>query len=360
LKFGHFCLPTYYPDVYPSVGEHMRNLIDFMASSEDLGFDGVWANEHHFHPYGGHIPSPPVFLSALAQRTKRVRLGTSIIALPLHNPIEIAEQMAMVDLMSGGRLELGIGRGFVIHDHETFNIPPEHSQSRNTEGLEVILKAWTGKPFSHYGQHFNYDNLTVWPKPQQDPHPPVWVACSGTPSSFEWTGQQGYQLLTVAYIKPLETLAALTATYRDAWTASGRKLADAEICTHYQVVLDHDGAAARKRAEQALHRYSALLRESLLLAKSVNKALESSSQEDVNIEKLVDEGRLLAGTPEECLAVLERAQDQLGLTVVDCNFLFGGLTYEEADRSIRLFASEIIPRLHDRQPSWKAPLVAAR
>jgi len=359
LKFGHFCLPTYYPDVYPSVGAHMRHLVDFMASSEDLGFDALWANEHHFHAYGGHIPSPPVFLAALAQRTKRVRLGTSIIVMPLHNPIEIAEQMAMVDLMSGGRLELGVGRGFVVHDHETFGIAVEEGQARTTEGLEVILKAWTGEPFTHHGKHFNYDNLTVWPRPEQSP-PPVWMACSSNPESFAWTARQGYRVLTVAYIKPLPKLAEMTGIYRDAWASSGRDMADCEICTHYQVVVDENGDVARQRAKQALKRYSALLQESLHQASDVHAALRESAAEDVDIEKVIEQGRVCAGTPDECAGILQRAQDELGVTIVDCNFLFGGMTYEQADRSIELFASEVMPRLRHTEPSWKAQPAGAR
>jgi alkanesulfonate monooxygenase SsuD/methylene tetrahydromethanopterin reductase-like flavin-dependent oxidoreductase (luciferase family) len=103
MRFGHFCLPTYLAGRDIPQEAYMRRLVDFFACSEDLGFDAVWANEHHFHPYGGLLPSPPVMLAALAQRTSRVLLGTSVIVLPLHNPIEVAEQLAMVDLMSGGR-----------------------------------------------------------------------------------------------------------------------------------------------------------------------------------------------------------------------------------------------------------------
>ncbi|HLG72037.1 MAG TPA: LLM class flavin-dependent oxidoreductase [Chloroflexota bacterium] len=359
MKFGHFCLPTYYPDVYPSVAAHMRHLVDFMAGSEELGFDALWANEHHFHAYGGHIPSVPIFLAALAQRTKRVRLGSSIIVMPLHNPIEVAEQLAMVDLMSGGRLELGLGRGFVVHDHETFGIDIADGQALTTEGLEVVLKAWTGKPFTYHGKHFKYENLTVWPKPEQDPHPPIWMACSNTPASFEWTARQGYKLLTVAYVKPLPVLAANTQLYREAWVASGRDLANCDICTHYQIVCDEDGDVARRRAKQALERYTGLLQESLRQAKNVNEALRQSAAEDVDIEHIVEQGRMCVGTPDECLAVLQRAQDELGVTVVDGNFLFGGMTYEEADRSIRLFANEVMPRMRDQHPAWKRQLAAA-
>ncbi|MBV9121612.1 MAG: LLM class flavin-dependent oxidoreductase, partial [Chloroflexi bacterium] len=339
MQFGHFCLPTYYEDVYQPVPEHMRYLVDFMASSEDLGFDAVWANEHHFHAYGGHVPSPPIFLSAIAQRTKRVRLGTSIIVLPLHNPIEIAEQMAMVDAMSGGRLELGVGRGFVAWDHHTFGINMEEGQPRTVEGLEVILKAWTGKPFTHHGQFYNYENLTVWPRPQQEPVP-VWIACSGTPSSFERTAREGHKLLTVAYLKPLEKLGELTSLYRTTWIDSGRPAADCTVCTHYQVVVDEDGNKARKLAEEALMRYQLLNAAAREQAVSFNEAWAGAHNEDINVPELVAQGRLCAGTPDECVEILERAMDVLGVTIVDCNFLFGGLTYQQAEHSIDLFASQ--------------------
>ena len=123
MKFGHFCLPTYFPDVDGDAGLLMRRWIDLLADSETLGFDSLWANEHHFDSYGGLIPSPATFLAALSQRTSHVRLGTSIVVLPLNNPIAIAEQLAMVDLMSGGRLEFGIGRGFVDFDYESGWLP---------------------------------------------------------------------------------------------------------------------------------------------------------------------------------------------------------------------------------------------
>src|SRR5579872_7154012 len=180
MRFGHFCLPTYFADVDGSVGDFMRRFVDFLVESEALGFDSLWANEHHFDAYGGLIPSPPILLSALAQRTKRARLGTSIIVLPLHNPLEIAEQMAMIDLMSNGRVELGVGRGFVAYDYDRLGVSRDDSQDRMREGLELILKAWSGEPFTHHGKFYRYENLTVWPRPQQRPHPPVWISCSQT------------------------------------------------------------------------------------------------------------------------------------------------------------------------------------
>ena len=213
-----------------------------------------WANEHHFDAYGGIVPSPTIMLSALAQRTKRVRLGTSIIVLPLHNPIEVAEQLAMVDLMSNGRVELGVGRGFVAYDYDRFRMPLEGAQDRLKDGLEFILKAWSGGNFSHSGPHYKYENLEVWPRPQQRPHPPVWLSCSGTPSSFEWAGQQGYGILVVAY-RGVEPLIERNRLYRDAWAAAGHKAKDYKIAAHYQVVLSENSGEAKRIAGQALRRY---------------------------------------------------------------------------------------------------------
>src|ERR1700722_16498270 len=149
MKFGHFCLPTYFPDVDGNPGRLMHQWLDLLAESEELGFDSLWANEHHFDAYGGIIPSPTTLLAALSQRTHRVRLGTSIVVLPLHSPIEVAEQLAMVDLMSGGRVEFGFGRGFVEFDYDRLGVPREDSQDRMREQLDIILKAWSGERFTH-------------------------------------------------------------------------------------------------------------------------------------------------------------------------------------------------------------------
>jgi natural product biosynthesis luciferase-like monooxygenase protein len=319
----------------------MRRLVDVFASSEELGFDAVWVNEHHFHSYGGHLPSAPVFLAAIAQRTKRIRLGTSVIVLSLHNPIEIAEQLAMVDVMSGGRVELGVGRGNVTVDYEVFGVPLDQAQSRTLEGLEVIRQAWSGKPFSHDGPNFHYDNLQVWPKPEQDPHPPLWLGCSNNPESFEYAGKHGYQLLTVAQHRPLPELGDRVRIYLRAWQDSGRDPAAAEISTHYQIVVDEDSAVARERCQRARERYDA--------SGAAARRQTTSPAANMPVEALVEQGRLIAGTPEECLHQLEYARDTLGLTAVDLNFLFGGITYEQAERSMRLFAVHVIPKLRDRR-----------
>ena len=349
MQFGHFCLPTYFADVDGTVGAFMRRFVDLLVESEALGFDSLWANEHHFDPYGGIIPSPPILLSALAQRTKRVRLGTSIIVLPLHSPLEIAEQMAMIDLMSDGRIELGVGRGFVAYDYDRLGVKLEGAQERMREELEIILKAWSGEPFTHRGAHYQYENLEVWPRPQQRPHPPVWISCSQTPSSFEWAGQKGYSILTVAY-RGVESLIKNNRIYRDAWKAAGHPAGKHRIATHYQVVLSESSREAKDIIGAALKRYLAATTHTLDRAREDRERSKTQDYQKVNeelldIDRMIAECRIVAGTPAEAVETLKRAHEMMGFTQIDCTFYFGGIPYEQARRSLHLFGTEVMPKL---------------
>lgn len=333
MKFGHFCLPTFFADVDGDVGVLMRRWLDLLAESEELGFDSLWANEHHYDAYGGIVPSTSNMLAALSQRTRKARLGTSVVVLPMHNPIEIAEQFAMVDLMSGGRVEFGIGRGFVGGSQDEL-------QLRMQEQLEVILKAWSGEPVSHQGRLYKYEGLTVWPRPQQRPHPPIWISCSETPSSFEWTGRMGYDLLTVTY-RGVSWLFDNNKLYRDAWQAAGHAPGRWRITAHYHCVLAESRQEAREIAREAWIRYLGVTRD------PKKPELQQAMRD---IDRMVDEMRILACTPDEAVNVLQRAHDAMGFTECTCTFFFGGITFEQAQRSLRLFAREVIPRLKDREP----------
>ena len=353
MKFGHFCLPTFFPDVDSDIGTLMRRWLDLLAESEALGFDSLWANEHHFDPYGGIIPSPPTLLAALSQRTRTARLGTSIVVLPLHSPIEIAEQLAMVDLMSGGRVEFGIGRGVVEFDYDRLGVPREESQARMLEQLEVILKAWSGAPFTHKGRFYSYENLEVWPRPEQRPHPPIWLSCSQTPSSFEWAGRMGYGILTVAY-RSVQTLVTNGKVYRDAWTKAGHPAGKSRMATHYHCILSENKREARDIARKAWRRYLDATTHTLDRTRA-DQAYASAdrghlNQELLDMDKMVEDLRVIACTPDEAVTLLERAQDAMGFTQCDCTFFFGGITHEQAQRSLRLFASEVMPKLKNREP----------
>jgi len=141
MKFGIFSLPAYIPEYDGTITNFYRRLLELLEHSEEAGFDSAWINEHHFHAFGGMMPYPPVALAAVAARTSHIRLGTSVAILPLHNPVQLAEAYAMLDQISEGRLEFGVGRGYLKHDYDVLGVPWDEGHDRMFEGLQVILEA---------------------------------------------------------------------------------------------------------------------------------------------------------------------------------------------------------------------------
>src|SRR5215470_172137 len=159
--------------------------------AEELGYEGFWVGEHHFQASQRVFPSPQMVLAAIAQRTKRIRLGTGVSVLPVNDPIRIAEDMAALDLLSHGRVSFGVGRGYQPHEFAGFNVALETTKERFWECLEVIRLAWTQERFSYHGKFYHYDDIALLPQPVQKPLPPIWVAAA-SPGSAEEAARRGY------------------------------------------------------------------------------------------------------------------------------------------------------------------------
>src|SRR5947199_6837912 len=156
-------------------GQGFRKYIEYNVEAEALGYNSAFVVEHHFTGFG-QVSASLTLLTWLAARTTALRLGTAVLVLPWHNPVLLAEQAATLDIMSGGRLDLGIGKGYRHTEFEGFCIPPEEAQARFDEALEIILKAWTThERFSHEGRFWRFKNVVVEPPPMQAPHPPLWT-----------------------------------------------------------------------------------------------------------------------------------------------------------------------------------------
>lgn len=345
LSFGAYALPSYHPDSDPPQGVFMRRLLDLLASAEPLGFQEIWLNEHHFDQWGGMLPAPPMLLAALSQRTRHVRLGTSISVLGLHHPLEVAEQMAMLDLMSHGRVDFGVGRGSEPFDYEAFGFNFEDAQERTLEGLEVILAAWRGEHVVHNGKHFSIPRVQVWPQPEQRPTPPIWVSCLNNPASFESTARNGYNLLTLGFPTPVPKFAELTRLYRDTWTRAGHN-EPYKIGVLYHTVIAESGPRARELATNAFTRFLAQLRESRQRpTRYVEPPRAGQLITDQDVPRLMDEGRLIAGNPRDVADILSQLQREVGFTDVNFMFQLGGLSFETAEESMQLFAREVMPLL---------------
>ncbi len=196
----------------PARGYH--DYLDFLLEAEALGYHGCFLTEHHFTGWG-QVSAPLHMLSWLAARTTTLRLGTAVMVLAWHNPMLLAEQAATVDVLSGGRLDLGIGRGYRHNEFHGFAMDAGEAEARFAESLDVMTRAWTSRDrFSHHGQFWNFDDVVLEPPPLQTPHPSLWVS-AGRDASIRAAAERGLRLLLDQFT-PVETIARRIGIYRDA------------------------------------------------------------------------------------------------------------------------------------------------
>src|SRR5437016_8994422 len=201
--------------------EGFRDFIEYNVEAEALGFHSTFVVEHHFTGYG-QVSATLNLLTWLGARTRRLLLGTAVIVLPWHNPVLLAEQAATLDLLSGGRLEFGIGKGYRYNEFAGFCVPMEEADARFDEALDVIVKAWTAEePFSHRGRYWQFDNIVVEPPTAQQPHPPIWMGAGGE-SSVRQVAERGYHLLLGQYASPADVGRSIAA-YKQAVEAKGSR-----------------------------------------------------------------------------------------------------------------------------------------
>ncbi len=195
--------------------------IDYVCAAERLGLHSVFIVEHHFTGHA-QVSASLALLSYLAARTKRIRLGTAVVVLPWHNPVLVAEQAATLDLLSNGRLDFGVGKGYRDYEFAGFGIPQAEAAERFDEAMEVIRKAWTSEGrFSHHGPRWNFENVVVEPAPVQRPHPPFWLG-AGSEESIRRAAREGYNLL-LDQIGSTDLTIERVAMFRDECKRAGRR-----------------------------------------------------------------------------------------------------------------------------------------
>ena len=201
--------------------ESFDESFDQVMEAERLGFDTVWLAEHHFSPERAVLASPMIVASAICAKTERIRIGLAVQVLPLTNPLRVAEEAATVDHISKGRFEFGIGRSGLTRYYQGYNVQYEESRPRFLEALAIITKAWDQEQFSYAGQFNSYENVTVVPKPLQQPHPPITVAVAGE-DTFPLIGSMGHSIF-VSMNTPREQLIDRLAAYTKSRKEAGIK-----------------------------------------------------------------------------------------------------------------------------------------
>ncbi|MYC30777.1 MAG: LLM class flavin-dependent oxidoreductase [Chloroflexi bacterium] len=330
-------------------------------TADEFGLDGVWLAERHFaaprrpgDPMGAGIPSvvsvPLVMASAIAGRTKQVRIGTGVSVLPLCHPVRLAEEAATVDQVSHGRLEFGVGRSGFPRSYDGYGIPYAESRARFQETLDVILKAWAEERFSHEGEFFNFNELCVLPKPFQRPHPPIRIAAT-TRDTFPSVGASGHNVISGLRGFDVNEVAEHMEMYHQAREESGHE-GPGEVFLRVPIyVAETDDEGISDPEESTMRSYRRL---GGLFGTSAGAAGTTMSEErreraerlaNVTYEDLLKD-RLAYGSPDTVVEKLVQLRDRVGLDgiIMEPN-VGGGLTVEQVLNSVRLYAQEVAPRL---------------
>ena len=304
---------------------------------ERAGFHAYHIAEHHATPLG-MAPSPSVFLAAVAQRTKTLRFGPLVFTVNLYHPLRLIDEICMLDQLSGGRLELGLGRGISPYEVGYYGVDPATGPERFAEASEVILKGLTQERLDHHGKYFTFKDVPMEMRPVQLPYPPLWYGANSLESA-DRLAKQGYN--SVVGMKA-EGVGAFTARYRAAWRALGRDEAEMPFIGLSRHILvgdtDKEAQSAAKRA--FLLWYDALIH--LWRAHGVGLPRQLIPEK---FEDALAQGYIIAGSASTVRERMKRDNDIAGINYCLCRLAFGDLSFEESKRSLELFAKEVMPAL---------------
>jgi alkanesulfonate monooxygenase SsuD/methylene tetrahydromethanopterin reductase-like flavin-dependent oxidoreductase (luciferase family) len=297
---------------------------------DQSGYDAVWLAEHHFSSFSV-CPSVHMMGTLAAARTTRLRIGTGVSLAPFYHPLRLAEEVALLDVLSGGRVNWGAGRGFARVEFENFGVPPEESTSRFHEAVEIVLHAWTEERLSFAGTHYRFDDVEVLPKPMQRPHPPVWMAATSE-SAIEWAAGRGFSILLDPHAAHRD-IGRKRRFYAERLEAAGFSLAGRDLPVARLLALGRTGAqaaeVARRGAQWIVDSYFGATHRPVGVA---DPAAPGSDP----VTRYLDEV-ILHGTPEAVLDQIIRLREEIGLDYLLC----APLSHE----TFMLLTEQILPRL---------------
>ncbi len=311
-------------------------------AAEALGLDAVWLGEYHFSPNRSVLASPLAVASAIAARTQKIRIGGAVFVVPLDNPLRIAEIVATIDHISKGRLDFGIGRSGLTQFYQGYNIDYAETRDRFVEGLEVIMKAWTQETFSHRGKYWNFEDVTLVPKPYQQPYTPTRIAANSS-DTFSMLGRMGYPIFVAGIARGIDVLGERIMEYRKAWEEAGHS-GPVDVYLRFATYI----AETKERAhadpmDSALHSQQEVSQLMLKHAVSAEEyrageAMASGTYDDILRDRVV------FGTPEYVVERIQEFRERLGISGVVVETNHGGQIPNECVlSSMRLLAEKVMP-----------------
>jgi len=334
MKFGIF---DHMDRAASTLGRQFEDRLKLIELYEKSGFHAYHLAEHHATPLG-MAPSPSVFLAAVAQRTRTLRFGPLVYTVNLYHPLRLIDEICMLDQMSNGRLELGVGRGISPYEVGYYGVDPATGPERFAEALEVILKGLTHKRLDHAGAFFTFKDVPMEMQPVQRPHPPLWYGAN----SLESADRLAKLGCNAVVGMKAEGVGQFSARYRAAWKSLGRPDAEMPLIglSRHIMVGDTD-----KEAQGAAKRAFALWYDALIHLWRAHGVGLPRQMIPAEFEAALDGGYIVAGSPATVRDRLKRDNDVAGINYCLCRLAFGDLSFEESKRSAELFAAEVMPAL---------------
>ena len=344
-------------------------MMDQVVLAEELGFKSVWMADHQFRSEWSHSSAPDVTLAAISQRTSLIRLGIAVAVPPVQHPLHIAARIATLDILSNGRVDLGVGRSGYPYQMAAFGVDLENATGMVDEALEIIPRAWTDGEFSYQGKYFDIPTREVHPKPVQAPHPPMWLGCSRE-ETFRKAGELGLGCLAMSGGGP-DRLTQLIQSYRDGLRDAKPvgKLVKDRVSISTLAICAESRKEAQERGAEILdwYRRQQDLRDVKVWQEQDptnvpndyewhyqrSTATDSSKRDEVSSLDQIKEGRYCIGNPDDCLRYVEQYAPT-GVDEIMPLFQIGPMANQEVMETLRLFGKHVIPHLAETERSRSA------
>jgi alkanesulfonate monooxygenase SsuD/methylene tetrahydromethanopterin reductase-like flavin-dependent oxidoreductase (luciferase family) len=349
MQFGLNFFPCVGPDE-KSAEQYFREAMHMCSLTDELGYTHIRQVEHYFHPYGGYSPNPLLFLTAAAMVTKKTRLITGAVLPAFNKPLKLAGEIGMLDGISNGRLEVGFARAFLPHEFTQFGVSLDESRRRFTEGLAQVTLLLKDEKVSSKGEFNSFTSVTSLPRPTQKPHPPFWIAATNTPETFAFAGTNGCKVMAIP-LEP-EKMRSLIATYRQAWKQAGHPGNGHVMNTFFMCCAPTREEAMATGLGPCNHHLKGL-------ADAAKEWLSGASTKDYpgydkliahvsndTAERQVAAGSAFIGAPADIVEMIRSYNDKVGgIDSVSLHFTPGNMPVDKAERSLRLFSAEVMPKL---------------
>lgn len=328
--------------------ESFREGFELVEAADAWGLDGVWLGEMHFNPARSVLGAPIVVASSIATRTKQLRVGMAVQVLPLNNPLRIAEEAATVDQISAGRFDFGIGRSGAPRSYDIYGVPYAESQTRFREALDIILEAWKGELFSYHGEYYQFDNVTVSPRPYQQPHPPIRMATT-TEETFPRVGAMGLPVFVGLRGMDIPELRGCLQAYRKAWQEAGHA-GNGNVFVRIPVYAGETEQGAREEPQESIMYYFS--RQANMTRSAVGRVgTGPAERRQARAERLstltyeeILHTKVAFGTAASLTERLSQLQEELGLDGIVAELDSGGrIPPEQVKRSLHILTHEVMP-----------------